>query len=130
MADSITIDQLTDAVTKEVKLYTEAVDEGIAEELLATTTLVLKEVKSTAPKRTGKYARSFIATDESIIANRRYAIWSKKNYRRVHLLEFGHAKKNGGRVEGRPHLGPAYDKYVPEMEDNIKKIITNGGRVK
>jgi len=45
----------------------------------------------------------------------------------VHLLEFGHAKKNGGRVAARPHLRPAYDRHVPEMEKRIKKIIKNGG---
>ncbi|MDO3680564.1 HK97 gp10 family phage protein [Paenibacillus ehimensis] len=122
MAD-ISVDQLADAITKAVREYTEDVSEAIdrkvdevAENIRATTT-------AEAPKMSGKYAKGFKVTKQG---NRRY-VWNKKDHRRVHLLEFGHAKLGGGRVQAYPHLRPAYDKHVGELEDGVKRIIRNGG---
>ena len=100
---------------------------GIEKEVESTADKVLAEVKNLARKRTGEYARTFVKTKKSLPGKQRYVIWNKKNYRLVHLLEFGHAKAGGGRVQGYPHLRPAHDKYAAEMEDNIKRIIRNGG---
>jgi len=88
---------------------------------------VLKEAQRLAPKKTGEYAKGFTKTKRKLAGGVKYIIWNKKEYRRVHLLEFGHAKVNGGRVEGKPHLRPAHEKYVEGFVDRIKKIIKNGG---
>lgn len=124
---NIPIDQLSQAITQAVREYNEAVMEGIGREIETTANKVLEETKRLAPKRTGGYAKGFKITDKSLPGNRRYVIWNKKDYRRVHLLEFGHAKINGGRVPAYPHLRPAHDKYAGEMVENIKRIIRNGG---
>lgn len=126
MAD-ITIGQLANEMAKLIGEYTEGVAEGIGNEVLSTADKVLKDVKLLARKHTGEYAKTFIKTDKSLPGNRRYVVWNKKHYRRVHLLEYGHAKVGGGRVPAYPHLRPAHDKYADEMVDNIKRIIENGG---
>ena len=127
MDRTVPIDQLADAIAQAVREYTEPVIEAIGEEVKSTADKILKEVKATAPIRTGEYAKGFGKSDKSLPGNRRYVVWNRKHYRRVHLLEFGHAKRNGGRVDGIPHLRPAHDKFADEMVDNIKKIIQNGG---
>lgn len=126
MAD-ISIDQLADEITRAVRDYTEEVTAGIENEVKSTADKVLAETKRLAPKRTGKYAKSFVKTDKSLPGNRRYVIWNKKHYWLVHLLEFGHAKAGGGRAPAYPHLRPAHDKHAGELEENIKRIIRNGG---
>lgn len=124
---NVTIDNLADAITQAVREYTEDVTAAVEKEVEATADKVLADVKQAAPKRTGEYAKTFVKTDKSLPGKRRYVIWNKKHYRRVHLLEFGHAKRGGGRVSGKPHLRPAHDKYAKEMVENIKDIIKNGG---
>lgn len=55
-------------------------------------------------------------------------IYNKDKPWLVHLLELGHGKRNGGRVDARPHMRPAYDKLEPTMLNNIEKIIKEGGK--
>ncbi|MHB9095904.1 MAG: HK97 gp10 family phage protein [Eubacteriales bacterium] len=124
---NVTIDQLAAEIANAVREYTEDVTEGINKEVESTADKVLKEVRLLARKRTGEYAKGFTKTDKSLPGKRRYVIWNKKHYRRVHLLEFGHAKVGGGRVQGYPHLRPAHDKYAGELENSIKRVIRDGG---
>jgi len=127
MADLINIDDFASYIAEAVREYTEDVTSAIGAEVKNTADLVLAEVKRLAPKHTGEYARTFVKTDKSLPGNRKYVVWNKKHYRRVHLLEYGHAKVDGGRVRAYPHLDPAHRTYGLTMPDRIKEIIRNGG---
>lgn len=124
---NVSIDQLADAITSAVREYTEDVSAAVEKEVDKTASDVLKEVKATAPVRTGEYRKGFGKTKRSGGGEMEIYIWNKKKYRLVHLLEFGHAKRGGGRVSGRPHLRPAYDRYGASLPARIEKIIRNGG---
>jgi len=124
---NIRIDQLADEIVSAVREYTEDVSNGIEKKVDETTNKVLKEVRVLSPKRTGEYAHAFVKTKEGGYGQHRRIIWNKKHYSRVHLLEFGHAKVNGGRVQAFPHLRPAFDKHAAHLDDEIKNIIRNGG---
>ena len=133
MTETVTIDQLAGAITQAVKEYTDDVSEAIAREVDDASDYVLKEARRLAPKRSGKYARSLKRTQPKS-RNRKgskhlnyYVIWSPTQYRVVHLNERGFTHRSGKRVEGKPHLRPAYDQRIPQMEANINRIIKEGG---
>lgn len=124
---NIPIDRLAAEITKAVQEYTEDVSEAIERKVDEVAGQVLKEVKRTAPKRTGKYRRGFVKTKRDAPGRTKRIVWNRRHYMLVHLLEFGHAKVNGGRVPAYPHLRPAYDKHASKLPDEIKRIIRNGG---
>jgi len=124
---NISIDQLANAITEAVREYTEDVSAAIEKKVDEVADQVLRETKNLAPKRTGEYAKTFVKTKQDEYGRIRRVIWNRKHYRRVHLLEFGHAKRGGGRVSAYPHLRPAYEKYALQLPDEIKRIIKKGG---
>jgi hypothetical protein len=48
------------------------------------------------------------------------------HYRLAHLLEYGHAKVGGGRVEGRPHIRPAEEMVIREFMAEVEEAIKRG----
>lgn len=68
-----------------------------------------------------KYRKSW-TTDTTGNAHRQVA-WSNVIYSRMpglpHLLEHGHAKRGGGRVEGREHIAPVEEALVKELEQEV-----------
>ncbi len=129
MAKKISIDQLTLEVSQIIKEYTEDVETGIEKEVEDTAKKVQKDAQANAREKTGKYKKGISRKKERNKSNEiNYIIYNKNKPGLAHLLEFGHAKVNGGRVKAFPHLRPAYDKNVPAMEKRIEQIIKNGGR--
>jgi len=123
---NIHIDQLAVEIANTVREYTEEVSKAIERELAATSKTVLAHVKANSPVKTGRYKAGWKCKKEGSNGSVKYTVYNKDKPSLVHLLEFGHAKHSGGRVAGRPHIRPAYDRYVSTMEGRIKQIIQNG----
>lgn len=124
MARTIKIDDMTDAIMKELKQYSDDLNEEIKVDTLKVAKETVKQLKLTSPKKTGAYARSW-SQKESVKGERvsKRVIYNKEHYQLTHLLEKGHAKVKGGRVEGHPHIKPAEEKAIKELEDEIIKSI-------
>ena len=61
-------------------------------------------------------------------ANKVIYISSGTKGRLVHLVELGFKHVSGKFVEARPFMRPAYEMFTPDMLEDIKKIIENGGK--
>jgi Mg2+ and Co2+ transporter CorA len=124
--DKVSVNQLADAITQAIREYTDDVIESIGRATDETSDKILREVKSLAPGK-GRYRAGFAKNNQSTPNNRRYVVWNKKFYRLVHLLEKGHATRDGGETRKFPHMGPAEQKHIPAYEEKVKRIIRNGG---
>lgn len=124
---NVSVEQLADTITDAVREYTEDVSKAVEEKVDEVADKVLQEAISLSPKRTGSYAKGFKKTKADEKGKAKRIIWNKKHYRLVHLLEFGHAKRGGGRVPAYPHLRPAYEKYAADLPGEIKRIVKKGG---
>ncbi|MEL7608854.1 MAG: HK97 gp10 family phage protein [Bacillota bacterium] len=121
------INGLTDAIMDAMLEYTGEVEEAIPEIVDSTADVMVKEIRAAAPKRSGKYAKGWTARQlgERTRSKEGYAklVCNPKRYSIAHLVEYGHAKRNGGRVAGKPHIRPACDKLLPEFEKKIEEAV-------
>jgi len=126
---NIRVDQLASEIARTVREYTDAVSEGVAEVVDETAEQCKKELQASSPKKSGKYAKAWTVKKEGRHRYVKRTIHVKApHYRLAHLLEKGHAKVNGGRVAGIPHIAPAEAKYNKLLEERIIDVVERGGR--
>ena len=87
---------------------------------------IAAELHSTAPVKTGRYAKSWRSAVQKEDADSiSVEVYSPSRYMLAHLLEHGHAKRGGGRVRAIPHIEPATDKAVDALEAELKRSVEN-----
>ena len=119
------IDNLAEEVMKGLQEYSELADDEMKKAVRKTATSVKKEISANAPKRTGAYAKSWTSSKvKETSHNLQMTVHSRNRYRLAHLLEKGHAKRGGGRVEGHPHIAPAEKNGEELLETLIRKAIS------
>lgn len=115
------IDNLADEIMAGLQEYAELADDAMKTAVKKTATTVKKEIAANAPKDTGAYGKSW--TTKKVKENShtlQMTVHSKNRYQLAHLLEKGHAKRGGGRVQGKPHIAPA-EEHGEEMLTNLIK---------
>lgn len=117
----INSDKLAVEVMNELNAYRDTTVEKMKMAVTETAKQTAAELRETSPEgATGEYAKHWAYKRDASLSGRykqSMVVYSKKpEYRITHLLENGHAKRNGGRVEGEPHIKPA--------EEHAKEILT------
>lgn len=128
MAKNIMTRQLAGVIADVLQEYGEEIAEKTKQSVHEAADFCVREIKNTAPMDTGTYRKGWSAAvtfeDSRDI---RMTVRNKSRYRLTHLLEFGHAKKNGGRVDGKPHIAPASEKSEKFLMGGLKNRIRNKG---
>ena len=121
------ISGLADAVMEGLEEYADLATDSMKAAVKKAGNTVKGQISATAPERTGKYAKSWRAktTKESATALE-VTVYSPTRYMLAHLLEHGHAKRGGGRVAARPHIAPAEQLGIEELEREIERSLRNG----
>lgn len=121
---AIKIDKLSDEIMKGLMEYKDLVADDVKSIVKKVGNDTKNEIKNNAPKRTGAYKKSWsVKTTKENSNALTVTVHSKNRYRLTHLLEKGHAKRGGGRTKAIPHIGPAEEKAIKELYDEISRKI-------
>ena len=124
MSEKCTIDNLAKTIMEGLQEYADVASEDVKTAVRKAGKNVKAEISANAPKRTGAYAKSWTVKTEKETANSlEVVVHSKNRYQIAHLLEHGHAKRGGGRVAGIPHIAPAEENAVKQLEEDIVKKL-------
>lgn len=122
--NKVSVSELADAVMEGLVEYAELATEDMKAAVKKAGQTVRKEIQAGAPVKTGAYRKSWaVKTTRETSSFMEVTVHSRNRYQLAHLLEFGHAKRGGGRVPGRPHIAPAEEKGIRQLEDEIKKAL-------
>lgn len=121
------VDNLSNRIIKELKTYAKVTTGKVKEAVKNVSKTVKEDIENTAPKHTGKYAKSWAVKTLNETGSRLVlVVHSRNKYQLTHLLEYGHAKRGGGRVEARAHIAEAESKAVRSFEKEIEEAVKNG----
>ncbi len=126
----IQIGQLSEAISKELTLYSEAITEGIKEAVDEVAEELLQNTRADAPKSSGKYKKAISVKTAYESPTERRKRWYVKAPRHTlsHLLENPHKTRSGGRTRAFPHIKQNEEKAIRNFESKVKEVIENGGR--
>lgn len=123
----VNVDKLSLEIINELQAYQNVTLDIMKYAVTRTAKETVKEIRKNAqeqfPDGGGDYAKSWAyKRDPTLKGKWRFSMvcYSRKpHYRLAHLLEKGHAKVNGGRVPGRPHISPAEEMARRNLEQYI-----------
>lgn len=119
----IKVSDLAQAVAQELADYSQDVTDGVKKDVKQVAKDVVTELKQTSPRNSGDYAKGWKSRVEyESPEDIRVRVYNSKKPQLTHLLENGHAKQNGGRVNGIPHIGPAEQRAEDSLEGKVKVV--------
>ena len=132
MSSNVGINDFASALMAELQSYTAEVTEGVKRAVDVVAEEVNQEIKNNVAftERRGWYLKSFrIKTSYENRFNKRKT-WYVANgqYRLTHLLEKGHALRNGGRSQAFPHIQYGDELAKRRLEELAREAIENAGR--
>lgn len=130
MSNTIKADELQKALTDYLENYVEDIEEDVKDTVTEVAKEAKQELVQTSPRsgiaRKTKYYKSWAIRNGGRTRKKHYygkTVWNKTNYQLTHLLEFGHATRNGGRTNPQPHIRPVEEKYGTKFADLLEKKI-------
>lgn len=120
------IDKLNTAISKILTEYAGDIDknlETVTKEICKKGAQAVKASAKGAVGGTGKYASGWTSEVQKTRYSTTGTIYNKNQPGLAHLLEYGHASVNGGRVAGRSHIAPVEATLIKDYEEGVKNAI-------
>lgn len=122
---NVKITELSDVIEDILSEYGDKALNVINEETEKLGKVAVKELKKKSPKLTGSYAKGWKVKTYRTRLGAGAVAYNKTNYQLTHLLEHGHANRDGSRTDGIEHIGPVNDavqeKFVKAVMEGLQK---------
>lgn len=128
MSNTIKVENLQDVLKDYLENYVEDIQEGVEDTTDTLTKQAVQELKQTSPRGKGTRDEPYHKgwrkqKGKENRGKHTVKIYNRTNYQLTHLLEFGHAIRNGGRTKAIPHIRPIEEKYKKLYEQKITTVI-------
>lgn len=117
------VDDMARIIAQHLEEYSEAIASDVKNVTRKVANKAKRELQQTSPERTGEYAKNWTTSVRSENSNSVEIAVHNKIYQLPHLLEKGHAKRGGGRVDAIPHIKPVEEEASENLEKEIKKVL-------
>lgn len=115
---TVAVDEMGNAIAKEFEEYVELTTEEVKNICKEVADDCKRKIQEEAPVDTGQYKKSWnVSETEKSRMGVTYTVHSKKRYRLTHLLEYGHAKRGGGRTKAQPHISKGENLAIKELKE-------------
>jgi hypothetical protein len=113
------IDNLRSEIMEQLKYYANDVRDKVEDAKSESATDLKKSIAQDSPQKRPSYAKGWRIkkTPKKLIVH------NKTDYQLTHLLEHGHALKDGGRFEGKPHIRPNEERVIRDYLNKIERAI-------
>lgn len=125
MSKAIEVDLLSKEIMKALESYSDDISEIVENVANRVGKKATSELKRNSPKGSRKsYSKGWRLKKDRLSKNKyTIKIYNKTDYQLTHLLEFGHANRDGSRTKAQAHIRPVEEKYSKEFEMELKKEI-------
>ena len=122
--DRVKIDQMAHVIMEGLQEYADLATDDMKAAVKKDGNEAKKDVQAGAPVRSGKYKKSWtVKTTKENSNSLELTVHSRNRYQLAHLLEFGHAKRNGGRTRAFPHIAPAEQRAAELLEKEVERAL-------
>lgn len=122
--DRVRIDQMAHVIMEGLQEYADLATDDLKAAVKKAGNEAKKDIQANAPVKTGKYKGSWtVKTTKETSNAMEVVVHSKNRYQLAHLLEFGHAKRGGGRTKAFPHIAPAEQRAAELLEREVEAAL-------
>lgn len=121
----VKVEELAETIQQQMDDYYNEIQDSIDKATDIVVKEAVSELKENSPVNTGVYAKGW--------KRKKYAhkqvIYNAKKGEITAPLEYGHAKRDGDRVDARPHIKPIEEIAKEQFEDLVVAIVAEGLRL-
>ena len=122
--DRVKIDQMAHVIMEGLQEYADLATEDLKKAVKKAGDEAKKDIQANAPVKTGAYKKSWVVKTTKETSNAmEVVVHSRNRYQLAHLLEFGHAKRGGGRTKAIPHIAPAEQRAAEILEREVEAAL-------
>ena len=122
--DRVRIDQMAHVIMEGLQEYADLATDDLKKAVKKAGDEAKKDIQANAPVKTGAYKKSWtVKTTKETSNAMEVVVHSRNRYQLAHLLEFGHAKRGGGRTKAIPHIAPAEQRAAEILEREVEAAL-------